>query len=271
MSYQIRHLSVGGVLDQAFSIIKDHFGLLLSICAILFVPISLVIGLASVAVLPEPPPPGATPEQQMEYFVEVSESGGGILGIANIALALIVLPVTNAAIIDAVARFYLGQQTTAGESIKYAFSRLLPLIGTSILVGIVVFLGFLACIIPGILFLLWYSLVTHVIVIEGISGTDAMSRSKDLVRGNIGTLIILGLLLGVINIGIMLGAGLISEPYVSAVLTTLAQALTTIVGSAAMVVFYFSCRCDHEDFDLEHLANSIEGAPPRDSGAPTWD
>jgi hypothetical protein len=39
--------------------------------------------------------------------------------------------------------------------------------------------------------------------------------------------------------------------------STLLQAVTTIIWTAAGVVFYFSCRCAVENFDLHYLAEAI--------------
>jgi hypothetical protein len=43
--------------------------------------------------------------------------------------------------------------------------------------------------------------------------------------------------------------------------STLLQALTTILWTAALVVFYFSCRCNVENFDLHYLAEAIGVEP----------
>jgi hypothetical protein len=105
-------------------------------------------------------------------------------------------------------------------------------------------------------------------VIEGTGGVEAMKRSKALMQGNIGTIFVLGLLLGAINVGLSLAAELIPQPYVKVILAVLIQAVTTIFGSAALVVFYFSCRCKHENFDLTLLAQAVgeEPPPPATSG-----
>ena len=75
--------------------------------------------------------------------------------------------------------------------------------------------------------------------------------------GNIGTVFVLGLLMGAIGFGIGMVAGLVPQVHVQMILRIIMQATMTILSTAALVVFYFSCRCGHENFDLELLAQSM--------------
>ncbi|MCP4511527.1 MAG: hypothetical protein GY826_34590 [Fuerstiella sp.] len=170
---------------------------------------------------------------------------------------LIVLPLTNAAVVDAVAKVYLGKPASALDSIKVGISRLLPLFWTSILMFLAIMGGVILLIIPGILFAFWFSLSTHVVVLENINGGAALGRSRKLMSGNIGTVFVLGILMAAIGFGIGMVAGFVPQPHVQVILRILMQATMTILSTAAMVVFYFSCRCGHENFDLEHLAQSM--------------
>lgn len=125
-------------------------------------------------------------------------------------------------------------------------------------------------IIPGILFALWFSLYAHAVVLENLGGTAALSRSKALVRPHLGTLIILGLLVGAITILLQMGAGMIPQKHVAFLLQVLIASGITLFSTAAFVVFYFSCRCAVENFDLEHLAATIDSgaeAPEKIAGA----
>lgn len=58
-----------------------------------------------------------------------------------------------------------------------------PFIYTSILTALAVLGGTLLLIIPGIIFSVWYSFVTLVVVVEGKTGIKAMRLSKNLVAG----------------------------------------------------------------------------------------
>jgi hypothetical protein len=196
--------------------------------------------------------------------------GNPALTLASVLLELVsnvvLLPLANAAVIQAVARLYLGQPVTAVEAIGHGFRRLLPLIGTSILVWLAIIGGLILLIIPGILFALWFSLSTHVVVIEEIAGPEALGRSKKLVRPHLGTLLVLGVLVMVISLGLFAGTAFIPQPHLAVIGTALASGLATVIGTAALVVFYFSCRCAEENFDLHYLAESIHTAPSAGDG-----
>jgi hypothetical protein len=264
MAYKIQHLGLGGILDQAIAILRDHFGLLFAIVTILVVPCELIIGAIDLANSP-PIPPDAS---WLEAF-EAEQNYDPIPGLSvasamfELFLNLVMLPLANAAVIHAVARLYLGQSVTAWEAIGRAFQRFWPLMGTSILMLMAIFGGLILLVVPGILFALWFSLSQHVVVIEDMAGAAALRRSKKLVRPHLGTSLALGLIMLTITLLVIVGAMFIPQPHVQVVGVALASALTTLVWTAAGVVFYFSCRCAEENFDLHYLAEAI-GASPTD-------
>jgi len=264
MRYEIRELDLGGILDQAIAVMKDHFGLLLGVTLVLQIPFGLVQGLLTLALQPEL---AADPTlQDVQAYQAAALANLWILLPIGLVGALFVIPLTNAAIVHAIAGAYLERRVTVGESFRRAFAIFLPLVWTWILVYVAVMVGFALLIIPGIIFLFWFALATQVVVIEGVSGFAALKRSRELMRGNIGTLFVLGLLIFVINAGIMIGASFIPQQHVQLIGNVLAQAVTAIFGAAAIVVFYFSCRSKHEHFDLTLLAESVGAESPETSG-----
>ena len=100
-------------------------------------------------------------------------------------------------------------------------------------------------------------LAPYVVVVEWKAGSTAMERSKTLMKGNILTGFVLGVVVGVINLGIISGAFVIPQPHVQAVVTAIAQGIVTLLGACSIVVFYYSCRCKFENYDLLFLANAV--------------
>lgn len=266
MIYKIQYLKLGGILDQAINIIKDNFGLLFGIMAILLIPYQFILGLIqlSFANVPEIAP-GIPTEEAVRIQQRALESRMELMPfflLVTLVGGFVIVPLANAAVIQAVARRYLGQPVTAIEAIKHGFRRLLPLIGTSILMGLAVAGGFLLLIIPGILCLIWFSLSQHVVVIEEVGGLTALKRSKKLVSPHWATFAALGLVLGIISWLLTVSLEFVPQPHIKLAVSTCVSAITTMVWTAALVVFYFSCRCAEENFDLEYLAQSIGEAPP---------
>jgi hypothetical protein len=266
MRYEIRELNLGGILDQAIKLIKNNLGRFFGITAVLLIPYQVVQGLVQVTMTPALPP-NPTPEQAL------AASFGALSTILPLALlgAYVIFPLTNAALIHSIAGEYLEKPAGVGESLKWALQRILGLIGTWLLLGLAIMGGFMLCIVPGIIASFWFALATQVVVIEGTAGIAALKRSKELMKGNIGTFFVLMLLVGIITGGVGAAAGLIPQAYVMVAVVALIQAVTTIFASAAVVVFYFSARCKHEQFDLTLLAQSVgieAPAPEAQASAP---
>ena len=252
MQYQIQELGLGGILDQAIKLVKNHFGLLFGIISVMFLPFALLQGFVSLTMLPELPV-SPSPEQLVLYQEAASEA---ILYTIPLTLlyGFLVVPLTNAAVIDAVSRCYLSQEASVGSSYSHATKIIFPLIGTWFLQMLAVCGGFLLLIVPGIIFSFWFCLSSHAVVIGGESGQAALSRSKKLMKGNIGTAFALGLVLGVIQWGLSSGALLIPQPHVATVAQAVLASIAFVFSTVAFVVFYFSCRCKIENFDLTLLA-----------------
>ena len=70
------------------------------------------------------------------------------------------------------------------ESFQKGWHKIVSFIWVSLLVGLIGASGFLFFIIPGIIFVTWFSLALYVLIVEDLKGMDALFRSKQLVSGN---------------------------------------------------------------------------------------
>ena len=101
----------------------------------------------------------------------------------------------------------------------------------AILTGLGVFLGFVCCIVPGIILAIMWQFFGYVIVEQPtMTSTDAMRRSAEITKGYRWPLFGLGLLLLLINFvgALLLGVGLIFTYGITAV--TIAWAYKTLSG-----------------------------------------
>lgn len=252
MQYQLRVMSLGEVLDTAVQLVKDHFKLFFGIAGVLYFPFVLLMnwfGAFAAADLQG----GAVPSQMLEENLPLLM----LSGVFFILWAIFAIPLMNAAIIYAIASQYLGTNVTVGDSVKAAFGTVLPLIGTNILKGLAVMLGFFLCIFPGIYLAFRFALSDQVVVIEDRAGTAALSRSGEIMRGHYGYIFVLFLILGVISLSLDFVTGFIPVAILSALIYALGNTLVYIFTSAALVTFYFSARCKNENFDLTVLADAV--------------
>ena len=260
MKYEISEMGIGGILDQAVALFRNHFWLLIKIALCMYIPINLVFSFITLAIMPD-----MTSEMAQQRGAAMGEAAIPLMVVTVIYVLLfsfIVNPLTQAAIIRAISREYLGNPTTTGESFKFAFKRLGALIITSIYAGLLIFLGLMLCIIPGIYLAFRYWLATYSVVIEETSGGAALKRSGVLMKGNMGKAFVLGLIVGVIAMLVNMVGSIIPSREIASVVQVLLQSVILAFGAGAGVVFYFSSRCGNEHFDLTLLADAMGEEPP---------
>jgi hypothetical protein len=283
LQYDIRPLKLGEVLDQAVNLTKDHFWLLFKIMLFLLLPFNLVSNYlvnanaiqSEMRVKFEPdfqaPPverpgaiggPAAVQEMpKFDFFIAIMAIGAALINM------LLVYPLSNAAIIYAVGNCYLNQPISVGTSYRRAVRVYLPLLGTTILMMLAIGVGYILCLVPAAIFGLWFCLSTQVVVLEGLAGTTALKRSRELMRGNMRTAFLLWVVMMVIFLSLGVIPKVIQQLAISSVVESLLQTVVFIFYSAVWVVFYFSCRAKAEHFDLTMLADAVGvGDNPPDGG-----
>ncbi|MBC8374037.1 MAG: hypothetical protein H8E53_10615 [Planctomycetes bacterium] len=264
-------MTIGQILDNSFRLYRQNFIKFLAIMAVIYVPLALV---------------------QMGWtqmiLSGIQASGGrqspdpGILiggALVTIFIAIIATTLGSAALIRSVSQSYLGKATSIGEAYGAVLPKLLTLIGAAILVMLLVMLGLLLLIIPGIIFALRYSLTSQSIVIEDLGATEGMGRSKNLAAGNLGKIygvtFLMGLITFVITWGIQQGGGLMIEAPTpenlsrvvmsTQIVATVAEILVAPLSAIALILLYYDIRIRKEGFDLEMLARGLgneEGVQP---------
>jgi hypothetical protein len=271
MRYELKPLGVGGILDQTILIFKDRFGLFLVIVLCLRVPATAAFQYLTYAhgfAMPMQP----TDAQAGEVFQKLILLYRNLLIPWLLVNLFVISPLTDGALIYAAARIYLGQPITLGTAFRAALSRYFPFLWTSLLFYLILFVGWLCCFLPAILFFLRFSLVFSVVVLERLSGFAALERSGILMRfdpntisfwprSNYRVLMRLFCVAFVIQAGIGGAASLIGQPHLQALVTGLVQSVASAFWTVVFVIFYFSCRCRAEGFDLIHLARVVAETP----------
>jgi len=78
-----------------------------------------------------------------------------------------------------------------------------------ILVGIIVFAGFILFIVPGVIFATWFSFASFVLIFEGTKITEALTRSKSYVKGRTGAVLWRWIYVGLVQILFFIGLAII--------------------------------------------------------------
>lgn len=281
MSYEIRAMSFGEILDAGFQLLRDHFVLLVGTAAVLYVPAAVLN--AYLGAWFQDPGQG-----------EVGAAIAAVVGL--LVLGGIASPIVQVAVTYAVGEVYLDRHATIAGSLKFGLSILLPLAGTAILLYCVVGLlpviggGIIAGAIAGTGYLLDMAglmyvgvgvgvavaaglvvyavlsllLVWQLMVLERVFGLVALRRSRALMRGHlmrglgvmaVSSLVVL-LLVGAV--GFVLGF----VPWLGPLGSGIGQAAGAAYGSAVGVALYFDLRCRKEAFEVEHLARQVAAVAP---------
>lgn len=267
-SADLRPMSLGEVLDRTFTLYKKNFWLFAGIMSVPFLLLYVTqVGIASVGLLGKMPgrPPLASPTALFGFL-------GGFF--VTLILFMIMVGVAQAATIFAVSDLYLGRTATIRGSFGQVRGKVLRTIGVIFLVGLIVGVGFIALIIPGIILMCRTGVAVPAAMLEDKYVGEAVSRSMDLTKGYAMQMFLIFLLTWVLT---MVSAAVFQYPFlfVTAMeaakhhsvsfLVLMLQYLSSfissvLVGPIATIAFslmYYNLRVRKEAFDLQHLIASL--------------
>jgi hypothetical protein len=259
MTYDIRPLSFGEILDRAFRVFLDNFALLFAIAATVWIPSGIILATSGII-------------------------GRPAANVLNLLFLMVAGPVMQAALTVAVAEAYLDRPIAIVEAYRAARPIIMPLLGTYLLVGVVLlapglliggtyFIAKPLFVIALIIYLVvmfyfigCWSLTGPVMIVERRFGMSAPRRSRELVLGSwwrtVGILFVASIITTVPAAAVDFVWAFI--PVIGVILTAATQAITSSYQLIALVIYYFDRRCRTEDFDLRLLAEQV-----RSQTAPT--
>ena len=161
------------------------------------------------------------------------------------------------------------------QTVRQVCRQMLPRSGTviwaAVRVGVVVAVGLLLLVVPGIIFFLWYSVTIPVVLAEDREAVQAMWRSKSLVSGNLARTFLLLLLVAIITATIYWPISVVGRHVGQAIGQDNAQlrmlvsgafqlagaVLVTPITVIAEILLYYDLRIRKEG--LEELAKDLGG------------
>jgi zinc-ribbon domain len=236
-----RELSLGEVLSKTFELYRRDFTKYFVIFAVVGVVIGVVTTLARQAFVLPTLPPNPTPQQ----FSSWSSAFFGVffLLIASILLVSVVFsPIGQGSAIKLASEQIEKGSANIGAPVRFAVSKLPWIWALSIVVGIIVILGFIALIVPGIILAIMFSLALPVLLIENKGVLESMGRSRELVSHRwlktLATFLVLGIVILVASVIVNAISGLlgVAGPVVSGLLSAFYQPLFPIL----VTVYYYS-------------------------------
>jgi hypothetical protein len=130
-----------------------------------------------------------------------------------------------------------------GETYSAVWPRVPALIAASVIAAVVIGIGLLLLIVPGLYMLTIWSMIAAVIVLEGRSAGESFSRSHDLVRGNgwnvFGLIVVVFILVAVASGLIRLVFAWLPDFLDAWIGALVAHSLTIPFAAAALACAYF--------------------------------
>lgn len=256
----LRPLSTGEILDQSFGLFRREFATLVTISAICS-GVPVLVGIWA-------------------------QARGGLLLAPALWVVAMLLSMFGSAVATGASTFvvsggYLGREVSAGEGLRRALPLIWSLIACSFGFSLLLGVGFMLLLVPGIIVLSGCVLCYTALVVEGLPAGKAIGRSWELTREfrwrMLGLLVVFFIvaLLPVMAIGALTGVfsdqassvlalqqGTLPTPIlISGVANAIVRVLLYPFLYCILVTAYYDLRVRKEGFDLELLAGTLSPVP----------
>jgi hypothetical protein len=282
-SADLRPMSIGEVLDRTFSLYKNNFWLFVGIMSwpfLLLFFVNVTVGAWAAARTAGLHAAGVPHAPTLSPGLMGGAVGGGLITmIAYLALT----GAAQAATVFAVSDLYLGRTATIASSFQRVRGNIGRVLGVMFLVGLVVGVGFILLIIPGIILMARTGVAVPVAMLEDEGPRDSLSRSMELTKGFAMPMLLIFLLVWVLAMIVAVVFQLPFTAFVAAskpqaisfgfllfrnLSTFLSQVLIGPIGTIAFCLMYYNLRVRKEAFDLQHLMGSLGTASTQVTPAP---
>jgi hypothetical protein len=225
-------VSIGAVLDEAWTLFTRFFVRFAIIAAIVFASINLVYALVVSAVSNQ------------------NDGAAAVLAVVGFAAAIVGTTWLQGAFVYAVQD---ARDGSFDATTREVFARVSPSISTLLIAGLLaglgIALGLILLVVPGLLLLTIWAVIAPVIVVEKRRALESFGRSRELVRGHGWTVFAIVLITGLLSAvaGSLLQAAFAFLPEFLEILVgnTIAQAVVAPFAAIALAITYFRLREAH--------------------------
>ena len=259
----LRPMTLGEVLDRTFKLYKSNFLLFAGITAWPFLVLLVInIGFAGSGLGARPAAGSVPPSGMLPSMI----AGGITFGL----LYLFLLGAAQAATVFAVSDLYLGRPTGLRDCYKRVGAKAVRVIFILLLTGLIVGVGCLLLIIPGIILLCRTAIAVPASMLEDSKSIRSIERSMELTKGFAGQMFVIFLMVWVMS---WLVAAIFQVPFAFLVQAQhtvsfgtlvlqhlsgfVSQVLVGPIGTIAFSLMYYNLRVRKEAFDIQHLMASL--------------
>ena len=229
------------ILDSSFQFYRTHFADLLVLSALLLVPPVLI---------------GALMPQSIQVVFQL-------------VFNLMFLVSQGAIALMVAGAIEQDRALSAGEVLRALGNRAGSVVAVSIMAGILIGFGTLLLVIPGILAAVWTVVATPVAAIEGLKNSAALSRSRNLARGQfwhvLGTMLLAWIIVMVLVFGLAIALGMVFgivgvPERITAMLTELLMVPLFPLIAVTASLLYYDLRVRGEGADVQAMVDALPEA-----------
>lgn len=236
--------SVGGVIKRSFGAYFANFVPFTVLALILYLP-SLLYGLASM-------------EDALSGDPAAYSAGDVVFMIISFVLTYILI----GALVYGTVQHLGGQRPTLGSIISRGLATVVPVIVIALLLSIVIGIGFVLLIVPGIFLIVVYSVVVPAAVVERPGIIGSFKRSWELTKGYrwpvLGILLVLVVILFILSFVVGAVGGVVAfstnDFTLLIVINYIVSALSGALMSVAVAVTYHDLRVAKEGVSTTQIA-----------------
>jgi hypothetical protein len=220
-------MNLGDILNTTFNMYRENFPLFAGICAVIVIPQAILVSLFAI-------------------------SHNALFVLLGLLVSLAVPFLLTGALAQAVSARYLGRPMTVAQAYQaLGTGTILTLIGVSFLSAILVLIGLILVVIPGIYVAVRFTVASQAAVLERQGVTDSLRRSWNLVEGNwwrvFGIVIVVTILVGVLETiaGRVVGA-IAGDVLGTGLSTAVVGILIQPIQAIALTLLYYDLRIRKE-------------------------
>ena len=238
-----RELSLGEVVSKTFEFYRRNFVKYFVLFAVVEAIIGVVDTIAYNAFVLPTLPASATSQQVINWlpgFFGTLAELVAVVGVVTLVFGTIAFGGT----IKMASEEIENRPVDLGASVRFAVSKMLWMWVLGLILGIIVGLGLIALIVPGIILGIMFVVAFQALLIENKGVIGSLSRSRELVGHRWGktfaTFLVIGIIVGAVSIVI----GLVSSPFgpASRLVSDILGAFVQPILPVATTVYFYSNR-----------------------------
>lgn len=249
-----RAFSVGGVLKRSFNAFFANFISFNLLGLAAFVPglllVMLLFGATFFSLLSYDPAAGDPPP-------DIGAIGFGSFAIVWVLMVSLQYFLT-AVIVYGALRYLGGDRAGILACLMHGLRRIVPIVGIAVITTVLVSIGMILLVVPGIIIALMICLAIPVLMVENPGIVGSLQRSRALTKGYrwhlFGIFLLAFVITVLVNVLVPIPFGLVLPDAAATVLAVLLQLFTTVFLATVLAVSYHDLRVAKEGVSTAQLA-----------------